>query len=176
MGITPVHPGTFADYRDEKFHDHRLGEGFTSYLDTEPPGTNWRARAHRLATRLTLPNATFQRFTHAHVFPNLLFFYADLVADMIVVEPIDVGHTRQIFHLYAPARLRFPLLQRPLIQAFMNQYVKSGTRIVEEDASVYANVHRGMMHSPHAGVLSAREERVYHFQRWIARRLGREVP
>jgi choline monooxygenase len=42
-----------------------------------------------------------------------------------------------------------------------------GKKVFAEDGSIYQGVQRGMAASPHAGVIGTREERVYHFQKYV---------
>jgi choline monooxygenase len=63
----------------------------------------------------------------------------------------------------AGASIAAPVLRalaRRLAPAFM-------ARVLAEDASIHAAVQRGLAASPHRGVLSAREERVHAFQRFV---------
>jgi phenylpropionate dioxygenase-like ring-hydroxylating dioxygenase large terminal subunit len=170
-----VHQQTFANYRDERFHEHRLRPHFTSYRDIEPWSSSWFARASQILTRVALRAPTMQRFTHTHVFPNVLLYYRDLVADMIVIEPLGPMRSRQIMHLYMPTDVRIRAIQMPLLRAYTALWSRLGAKIVAEDRAAWRGVQEGMKHSTHAGILSAREERVYHFQKWVAERLGRDV-
>ena len=53
-----------------------------------------------------------------------------------------------------------------------------GKKVFAEDGSIYAGVQSGMEVSPHAGVIGTREERVYHFQKFVLdhTRGARELP
>jgi hypothetical protein len=49
---------------------------------------------------------------------------------------------------------------------------KGADRILAEDSRVWGSVQTGTEHSPYPGVLSAREERVTAFHRWLLARTG----
>ena len=42
-----------------------------------------------------------------------------------------------------------------------------GKKVFAEDGSIYSGVQRGMECSPFPGVIGVREERVYHFQKYV---------
>lgn len=44
--------------------------------------------------------------------------------------------------------------------------------VLRQDAAVYTSVQRGLQASDGGGVLGAREERVWAFQRWLVDALG----
>ena len=54
--------------------------------------------------------------------------------------------------------------------------VKVARQVVGEDATIFPQVQRGLESSPHRGALGTREERLYMFQRYMAKSYGREVP
>lgn len=51
-------------------------------------------------------------------------------------------------------------------------FIRMGRKIIGEDAVLWPPVQQGLEASDHRGVLSAREERVYAFQRFVCEKLG----
>ena len=54
----------------------------------------------------------------------------------------------------------------------MRVFIPMGRKIIGEDAVLWPPVQQGLEASDHRGVLSAREERVYAFQRYVYERMG----
>jgi phenylpropionate dioxygenase-like ring-hydroxylating dioxygenase large terminal subunit len=159
-----VHPKTFSYYRPEERHEHELGAHYTRYLDLEPWDASRSGKLAVLLARLFRKTPTLQRMTHVHVFPNLLFYYGDLLSDFAFVEPLGPEKSRHVSWLFfpneAPAYMRAP-------QRVFNALAKrQANRVFVEDGSVWAGVQGGVRHAERPGVLSAREERVFAFQAW----------
>jgi len=71
----------------------------------------------------------------------------------------------------------------PLAWAIHKVFEAFGARFAHkvflEDGSIYGGVQRGLEASPHRGVIGTREERIYHFQKFVldkTRGQARELP
>ncbi len=170
--VPAIHPGTFAEYRDEALHDHALAERFTRYRDLMPWDRSLRSLAGKLFVSLLVKNPTHERFTQAHVFPNYLLYYGDLFSSLIVLEPLGPQRTRHLQMMLVPKALKVPVVSRFLQSLFIRIAIPFGKRIMREDMSAWPLMQAGLHASRATGVLSAREERVYWFQRFIARQVN----
>jgi choline monooxygenase len=171
--VPAIHPGTFAEYRDEALHDHELSTGFTRYRDLKPWDSTLQSLAGRLFTSLIVKSPTHARFTQAHVFPNYLLYYGDLFSSVIVLEPLGPQRTRHVQMMLVPRALKVPLLSRLLQSVFTRIAIPFGKRIMREDMQAWPLMQAGLRASRGRGVLSAREERVFWFQRFVAEQVGR---
>jgi choline monooxygenase len=167
-----LHPGTFADYKEERFHDHVLNDAYTSYLDIAPMGSSIIERGLKTLTRMMAPTIHFERAKHVHIFPNLMFYVLELYSIFSTVEPLGPERTRFTSVGFLPRNIRMPFVNRPIQNLFRVELTRMLRRITNEDKSIWREVQSGLRHSKHAGVLSRREERVYAFQNYLAARTG----
>jgi phenylpropionate dioxygenase-like ring-hydroxylating dioxygenase large terminal subunit len=166
--VPTTHPATFQDYRPSEWHDHRLEKRYTRYQDRKPWSGRWVDRGLQLAARALLPDGAASRFTQAHVFPGHLFYYNELFSTFVALEPLGPTRTRHVQLGFVPRGLRAAPWARPLQALFWRAMVLGVRRVMREDMRIWRGVQRGLSASPHAGVLSCREERVHAFQAWVA--------
>ncbi len=170
--VPMVHPQTFRNYRPSELHDHRLTEHYTLYRDLLSWDADPTGRMFKRVTRFLLPAPTFQRFTHLHVFPNLMFYYGDLYSGFSFHRPIGPEQLHFQGWSFMPNRLRWGVAMRPAQYVFRYLLQRTGNRIMAEDAGILPKIHAGLKASQSSGVLSAREERVYAFQRHVEAMTG----
>jgi phenylpropionate dioxygenase-like ring-hydroxylating dioxygenase large terminal subunit len=169
-----VHPGTYARYRDPSLHDHRIEPEFTRYADLEPWNTSLTGRGLDGLAQVLLRDAAGKRFVHAHRFPNQLYYFGDLYCDVAVVTPISPQRARHTWIAFVPQQLRSRLL-KPLQLAWRAVIRRQVERIAREDRHIWTAVQKGVAFAePGQGVLSAREERIFAFQSWLASSLALE--
>lgn len=171
--VPMVHPNTFEDYRAEELHDHRLEPTYTLYGDLLEYRSEKSAQAYafRLYTWLLLRNPTYKRFTHVHLFPNMLLYFGDIYSSLTVVEPVGPTRTRYRMFSFAPTALHWGLPGRMLQALSMGVLVPQFKRILREDMGRWPPVQHGLEKSRQKGVLSAREERVFAFQEYVDKKL-----
>jgi choline monooxygenase len=171
--VPMVHPNTFEDYRAEELHDHRLEPSFTRYADLMEYRSEKSAEAllFRFYSWFLLRNPTYNRFTHVHLFPNMLLYFGDIYSSLTVVEPLDAKRTRYTMFSFAPKAIHWRLPGRLLQALSMKVLVPQFKKILREDMVRWPPVQQGLEHSRHNGVLSAREERVYAFQDYVIKKL-----
>jgi phenylpropionate dioxygenase-like ring-hydroxylating dioxygenase large terminal subunit len=173
--VPMVHPNTYEDYRDEALHDHQLEPGYSRYADLLPyedkPGLI--SLGFRVYTKLFIKNPTFSRFTHTHLYPNMMLYYGDVYRNLSVLQPISPKRFRFTCYSFVPKAFRFGWIGRRIQDLSMLVFMRMGRRIVGEDVRLWPAVQTGLESSSHRGVLSAREERVFAFQQYVSRMLGR---
>lgn len=176
--VPMVHPTTYQDYRDEELHDHRLEPTYTRYGDLLPyekkPGLV--SLGFRVYTHWLIRNPSFDRFTHTHVFPNIMLYYGDVFRGLTVIEPLGPRRFRYRGYGFVPRNVRFGWIGRRIQDLSMRVFIPMGRKIIGEDAALWPPVQQGLEASDHRGVLSAREERVYAFQRYVMERVGGGEP
>ncbi len=167
--VPMVHPRTYQDYRPEELHDHRLEPTFTRYGDLYPyeAERSLEARGFRIYTRLLIRNPTFQRFVHVHLFPNMMLYYGDIFSGFTVLKPLAPERTRFTSYSFVPKTTRWGWAGRRVQDLSMILFLRVARKIIGEDVGRWPPVQAGLRHSSHRGVLGAREERVYAFQRYV---------
>ncbi len=145
---------------------HTIDRSSTTYVDSmgaDSPRYRWIAGHLRPGFDAT--------YVHHHAVPNLIVAWNHLVTFLQVVLPTSAttSESRVCLLLWEgeastrAARIAVPLLRgiaRRAAPAFMS-------RVLAEDGAIHASVQRGLAASPYRGVLSAREERVHAFQRFV---------
>lgn len=167
--VPMVHPQTFEDYRAEELHDHRLEPTYTRYGDLLPyeAERSLTSRIIETYTRWIIANPSFKRFSHTHIFPNMLLYYGDIFSGFTSVEPL--GPNRCIYRMmsFVPKDIRWGKLGWLAQRVTMSVFLRMVRKILREDMDRWGVVHEGLRNSPHRGVLSAREERVFAFQEYL---------
>lgn len=172
--VPMVHPTTFKDHLEEKFHEHRLEDNFSSYLADVP--ASWRFRTAKLISRFMVRDSRFWDYSHVHAFPNSCFSFGGLTSEWMTVEPLGPKRIRRTAVAFMPSDTRtWPgaRIANGLYKRILKDFSE---RLLVEDASSWPGVQRGSESSNHAGVLSAREERVYHFQKYVAAKTATSPP
>ena len=173
--VPMIHPTTFRDFRDEEMHDHELAPTYTRYRDLLPYESekSLKSAAFRYYTRLLIKNPSFARLTHVNWFPNLLMYYGDIYSGMKVVEPLGPERTRYTVYSFVPNESSLGWVGLRLMDVGIQFFLRALKRILREDMALWRPVQKGLRSSENQGVLSAREERVFAFQRYLCERLGR---
>ncbi|MDB4955815.1 MAG: cbdA 2 [Myxococcales bacterium] len=167
--VPMVHQQTFVTYQDERFHDHVIEPMFTQYHDLKSAEP---ARPRDVAIdRLLFRSKRLWGYSHTHIFPNHLLSWAGFYREWVIVEPLGPRRSRRIGYGFMPNDLRASGALAPLWRVAVGEIArrtrKMADKILGEDSSLWDSVQRGTEASPHAGVLSAREERVAAFQQWL---------
>jgi phenylpropionate dioxygenase-like ring-hydroxylating dioxygenase large terminal subunit len=146
--------------------EHELGEGFSEYRDRM--GAEFAP--YRALVRALVGPATCS-YRHHHAFPNLIIGETPVLSFLQVITPSGPTTSRSLVRLYlhrgAPPRGWTAPLRWAVGEAA--SWLLSG--VLREDAAIYAAVQTGVRSSDRTGVLGAREERVWAFQRWLADRV-----
>ena len=174
--VPVVHPKTFRDYRDEALHKHTLDPCGTVYADLEPLSSTPSGKAAGALALLLRANNTGRRFTHAHVFPNVLFFYGDLYCDVSVVTPVSPTKLRHSVYSFAPDDLRSRRVLPLVRDLWARVAVRLGKRIFSEDLSIWQGAQAGVRAATRSATLSCREERVFAFHEHIDHRMQANTP
>jgi len=166
-----VHPATFKDYRPEHLHFHGLEVSGTIYQDLLSVKLlsvgalwNWILKSVLDLTALREPQ---KRFTHIHSFPNKLFYFNDFFMSFVELRPLQVGVTQYKQYFLVTKDIRrnpYSWLMAKILCQFLKFAVN---RITTEDCRILPKVQEGNFSALLSGVLSRREERVYHFQKWL---------
>ncbi|MEY4509225.1 MAG: 2-halobenzoate 1,2-dioxygenase large subunit [Pseudomonadota bacterium] len=166
-----VHPSTFQSYLPEELHHHELEPTYSRYRPTAPP--SWREQLAFAGFGVMLRSSRARRYQHIHVLPNYLITYSGIYVEVGEIVPLAVDRCRRDMYGFLPSDVRKNPVSIALDEVHRRLLRRGADAILAEDSSVWPHVQAGSGHSVGPGVLGAREERVYHFQRYVAARLGR---
>jgi len=170
--IGAVHAATLGTFPPETACGHALDDQGSRF---EAPGDgSWlkpikRQLAARLGRDMT------EGYVHAVVHPTLLWVAVDVGVGFQSVVPTGPTSTRIVYRSAGwQSGGRAPLVDwgvRRVLAADLTVW----RRIVAEDMAVLPQVQAGIAapRHPGPGLISRREERITHFQRWLLERLGR---
>lgn len=167
-----LHPRSFKTYLPEAQHEHELERTYSRYRPINP--ASFRERLAFVGFKWMLRGDHARRYQHIHVLPNYLISYSGIYVEIVSIVPRGVDACRRDAYGFLPVCVRGNPVSRAIDLAHRHMLRAGADSILAEDSSIWPAVHEGSRHSVNRGVLGAREERVYHFQRWVAQRLGRE--
>jgi len=165
--VPMVHPETFVTYGEERFHHHVIAPEYTQFHDL----ASQRSDRDRVIDGLLFRSQRLWTYSHTLAYPNHMLSWAGFYREWVVVEPLGPRRSRRIGYGFFPqdltvsGRLGLPL--RLAVKEIARRTRKMADRILDEDSSLWESVQRGTEASSFAGVISAREERVAAFQRWV---------
>jgi phenylpropionate dioxygenase-like ring-hydroxylating dioxygenase large terminal subunit len=168
--VEMVHPKSFSHMPEEKdCHEELERNGSSFHAREEAP-----ARIDRVLDRGVHQLAGAPRdltYSHYIAFPHVMFAKMRLLCWIETVYPISASRHRVVFRSFyrptAAGALRSGLGYY-LLRAWARRFGKTASR---EDAAIIPCVQKGLASptAPSQGLLSIREERLFHFQEYIQR-------
>lgn len=165
--VPMAHPTTFTHYKAPETHDHTLHPAYTRYADLEPWKNGVVDRGFKTLSKFLLPEPNYERFKHTHIFPNNLLYYNEIFSTWAFVQPVSPTHTRYEILGFMPRKLKGGPLTRVALRLIIQPLIKQFAKILLEDMDIWPKIHHGLEHSPHKGLLSCREERVFAFHQYV---------
>jgi choline monooxygenase len=172
-----VHPATFKQTPDESICEHVLEPRWTAFATTQEATSSIERFLDRFIHRVA-HHERDGKYEHFHFYPSMMYGKMALFSFAETVFPIAPGRTRIVAKFFAlpgdPARLQSKLLFRGL----RNYGRKFWPIVAAEDTSVMPDIQKGMESGslPSRGLISVREERLFHFQEFIKAQTGGETP
>jgi choline monooxygenase len=163
-----IHPNTFRATPDAEICFHEMEEGWTTYATTQRAEREIDHRLNLLVHRLARKEFD-EEYKHYHYYPSMMYGKMGLFTFAETVFPITPHRTRILakFFVYPgpPGRLGSLLLYR----ALRRWGKKFWPLVAQEDTSVMPDIQKGMQsgQQPSRGLISMREERLFHFQEYI---------
>jgi phenylpropionate dioxygenase-like ring-hydroxylating dioxygenase large terminal subunit len=162
-----VHPTTLGRPAEAEDISHELHPGWS--LAATP--VTAAGGVHRFLDRLLrrLVSVEFDEFYRHQVhYPNLVFGDVRLFGLAEACLPVSPGRTLT-HHFYFCYRGRDRLRSRLLARALRAWQKRFFTRVSGEDDGIVRELSRGLRapRQPSSGLISIREERLYHFQKFI---------
>jgi phenylpropionate dioxygenase-like ring-hydroxylating dioxygenase large terminal subunit len=160
-------------YMPDKDHiSHSWGDRYVMYQHHDP---QLRTAPVRLAARRLRPAGRPWYVQHLSC-PGLIFAGTSLTSHLHVTVPTSPTTCRTMVRLFLgngrPGQWDAPLLHR----LSRRHLLKVARIVLEEDFDICRDIQKGLESSPFRGVIGAREERVYAFQKYVSdATMGRDV-
>lgn len=162
--IPLVHPKTFGDYPTEENSWHELTREYTTYKTMLP--NEWVNRRQDGLVR-ALGGPLTREYWHYNRHPHVTVSTLDVHRVIMCVFPLSPTTCRyrsQLFTLRGHGRGPWSRLMARVLRPIVTSIAK---QVFREDGALYPAIQRGLTVSPHRGVIGTREERIYHFQKFV---------
>lgn len=174
--VAEVHPRTFTTAPPENACRHELttaGSCFSGPGDTRRTVVGLE---RLLLGRLGLSRHGGYRHTHLH--PTFTLAATDSFAILLSFLPESARLTRLVVAWFARQSGSSRTLADRLLRIWAGMQSRFWLQVVGEDAAIVPRVQAGLEATaqPGGGLISRREERIVHFQRWLLDRLELPVP
>lgn len=170
--VDTVHAKTFVHWPDEAHCRHQLEDTWTSFTtEHEDPRRLYRALDTCVRRILKVPK---EPYVHVHIYPSFTFIRMSVFTYVESVLPVAPGVTRVVTRGYC----RQPADATAATRTASMLIGKWGARFLkivqDEDLSILFPCQRGLRSSEHprGGLVSIREERIHHFQRYVWKATG----
>lgn len=166
--ISEIHRRTLGTMPDEPSCHHQLRDRSSSFA--APGGVPGMVGFIHRQLLSSLGKTPSRRYEHHLVLPTFSLGVMDDLVYASTCEPIDVQRARVTLRGFGVQSAKFAPLRHRLLAAIAKNHLAFWGRVWAEDNSLYPAVQAGVnapLH-PGSGLLSRREERVHHFQKWIA--------
>ncbi len=132
------------------------------------------SKLEQLQARLNrwLGGVPTSKYLHRHMYPNTMLVSTDTINYALMYMPTSPTTVRIRMRFFAiRGTRRGPVAS--LLAWLAWRFAKSKTlQVHHEDRAVHASQQKGLARSRHPGVIGAREERIYFFQKYILESLG----
>jgi len=161
--VEMVHAKTFRKMASESICDHELSEHGSGYTEQLQLSSHDR-RLHRWLGIDIDP-----RYQIYHRFPNLLIGKMAFFQWVFTVYPLAPTRSRLITHTFCQTGPSGHVHQRILVRLIARWGRRFFRRVMDEDLTIMSALQKGLGSPEHAsgGLISIREERLFHFQRYI---------
>jgi len=167
-----VHRATLGSSPDEEHCHHELSPFHSRF--TAPggvPGFIGDLQRRLLRRVGAEPSRTYH---HCLFMPNLTVLWMDDISAVQTFEPMTARTTRVTFRGFALCGpRRAPVVERAL-RWLAARHLRFWGRVWEEDLRLFPDLQAGLENPllPSPGLISRREERIHHFQRWVVEQLA----
>ena len=153
--------------------DHRLWQGGSRFIQPA-----WWPRRGAERTALSAGRTVHDKYVHSMNYPSLMWVQVEMSAGFQSVVPTGPRSCRYVMR--SLVWLSQP--RRPVLDYFLRRTSRQGLKgwlqVVGEDIAYLPQVQAGIEARVHPGpgLISRREERITHFQKWLLDRLADITP
>ncbi len=171
--VTALHPTSFGDTLPaEEKSEHQLESRFTALTFSST------MRIERIQARLSrwLGGQPTMTYLHRHIHPNTILVSTDSLTYVVMYLPTSPTTVRIRVRIFAIRGTRRGPLASYVSWIGGRIGRAKAVQIHSEDRAIYESQQKGLEYSRHPGVIGAREERIYYFQKYILESLGIPLP
>jgi phenylpropionate dioxygenase-like ring-hydroxylating dioxygenase large terminal subunit len=172
-----IHAKTFGRTPDEEICHHELEPGWTTFTTTEEARTSIDRWLIQFINRIAETDVEYE-YKHYLYYPSVMFMRTGLITVAETTLPLAPNRTQILVKVFVytgpnPDRLKSRLLYRG-IRRWGKPFF---SKIAAEDAGIMPSIHKGMEapERPSEGLISIREERLFHFQEYIRKATIAEI-
>jgi len=167
-----VHRSTLGSMPDEEVCHHELSPVHSRF--TAPGGVPGFIGDLQRTLLRRVGGEPSRKYHHCLFMPNLTVLWMDDISAVQTFEPMTSRTTRVTFRGFALyGSRRGPVVERCL-RWLAARHLRFWGRVWEEDLRLVPDLQAGLENPvlPSPGLISRREERIHHFQRWVVDRLA----
>jgi phenylpropionate dioxygenase-like ring-hydroxylating dioxygenase large terminal subunit len=166
-----VHPRTFGTSPPEEDCTHRLENDWTSMIITYEHEVSFRNKMDSFGNWLVGKKPT-RLYEHALHYPHVMLTHMSLFSWFETLIPVSPTRTLSIIRVLCDIGPRGKwrrLWNRFLIGRWPKDFLM---KVGAEDAAVLPAIQRGLQSAdePLGGLISTREERIFHFQKYVQKK------
>lgn len=171
--VTALHQKFFGDtLPSETQAEHQLTSRYTSLTFS---GSSRLEKSQAKLNKWLGGNPTMN-YLHRHIHPNTILVSTDTINYALMYVPTSPSTVKIRMRMFAIRGTRSGPLAAFVSWVAWRIGLAKTLEVHNEDLGVYAAQHQGISHSRHPGVIGAREERIYAFQKYILEALGLPLP
>lgn len=171
--VSCVHAGTFGVTPDAADCRHDMHDDRTVFTTSASAPGSWLAAAEE-AFATGIDERPTHEYMNLRTYPSLTCSRTDTVTFVQSILPLSPTTSVHIYRLFMP-RVRKASLRNRLFHWWWRPRLTAYWRAVfAEDHVILPRIQAGLNSpvSPSGGVVSAREERIFHFQRYVVDHCG----
>ena len=168
--VSEIHRRTLGVMPEESICHHELRDHSSTFVTPGGiPGLVGFIHRHILSTLGKTPS---RKYEHHLVLPTFSLGVMDDLVVACTCEPIAVQQTKLTLRGFAVQSKKPAPIRHALLNYIARNHLGFWSRVWAEDVGLYPAVQAGVNapRLPGTGLLSRREERVHHFQAWLAAR------
>lgn len=171
--VACVHTGTFGCTPDAADCFHELHADRTVFRTAPTPTTTWLASVNDAFARGIGEEPTHD-YMNLRTYPSLTCSRTDTVTFVQSILPLSASRSIHIYRLFMPRPAAGRIWNRWLHWWMRPRIAAYWRAVFAEDHVILPRIQAGLASpvSPRGGVVSAREERIFHFQKYVVERCG----
>jgi len=174
--VSEVHPKTFRVAPVEDDCSHQMFEDGSTFMSSN--ATPWLLRKIQTHALRKAGLPLLENYRHVHLHPMFTVAETDSFAIFLSFLPEGPKQTRTRIFWFAPQNEQGNRFRNAIVRQISKLESGFWLRVTEEDFGVLPMVQQGLDSAAHTseGLISRREERIPHFQKWVLRKLGEPIP
>ena len=165
-----VHAGTFGKTPAAEDCHHEMADSYTIFrTPSSVPGT-WSHRLENIIARGRGQQATHE-YMNLRTYPSMTCSSTDTVTFIQSILPLGPARSVCVYRLFAPQLRTKAWTDRIIAWWTRPQLKKYWQAVFDEDQAILPKIQQGISapSMPNGGVVSVREERIFHFQDYVVK-------